>query len=210
MILLDVFVFVGVAASAVSGALLAIKKQLDFFGIIMLGLATALCGGIIRDLLIGYNPPLALRQPFYTIVGTITSVLVMFFPKKFSRLSNMILIFDAVGLAVFTAVGAKTALQQEYSSIFITITIGAITGVGGGIIRDIIAKEIPLIFRKEIYATASIIGALSMALSQKYLSGMIPLYICFVTTLAIRLFSLYFRIHRSNDLPVKKDMESFL
>ncbi|MHB9094835.1 MAG: trimeric intracellular cation channel family protein [Eubacteriales bacterium] len=197
MVLLNIFIFIGIVAAAISGALLGIKKQLDFFGIIVLGTATALGGGVIRDILLGYTPPVAFRQPVYTVVSVIAAILVMFFPKKFSNQTNIIMFFDAIGLGIFTAVGANLALQQKVSSTFIAVTIGVITGVGGGIIRDIFAQEIPLIFKKEVYATASIAGAFSLAYSRHFLSGMIPLYICFTTTLVIRLTALYFGIHQS-------------
>lgn len=204
MILLNIFVYVGMIAAAISGALLGIKKRLDFFGIIVLGLSTALGGGIIRDILIGFFPPVAFREPIYTVVGTAAAVLVMFFPKKFADRTNAINFFDAVGLAAFTAVGADIALKQPITSTFIIVTIGVITGIGGGIIRDIFAQEIPLIFQKEVYATASIAGAAALALSQCYLGGTGPLYICFLTTLIIRLTAMYLGIHKSGP-PRAKD-----
>lgn len=196
MILLNLFIFIGIIASAISGALMGVRKQLDFFGIIVLGIATALGGGIIRDILIGYTPPVAFRQPVYIMVATVAALIVMVFPKKFVRRSNVILFFDAIGLAVFTAVGSNIALQQEISSTFIAVTIGVITGVGGGILRDMLAQEIPLIFKKEVYATASAVGAFSLAYSRHFWDGMIPLYVCFSVTLAIRMAAVYFGIHR--------------
>lgn len=196
MLLLNIFIFIGITAAAISGAILGRRKQLDFFGIIVLGIATALGGGIIRDILIGFTPPAAFRQPVYVLVSTAAAILVMFFPKKFSGKSNAIVFFDAVGLAVFTAVGANIALQQQVSSAFIAVTVGIITGAGGGVVRDILAQEIPLIFKKEVYATASAIGAVVLVYSRHYWGGMIPLYICFGVTLAIRLLSVYLGIHR--------------
>jgi len=196
VLLLNIFIFVGIIAAAISGALLGVKKRLDFFGIIVLGIATALGGGIIRDILIGYTPPVAFRQPVYILVGTFASVLVMLFPKKFAGWPNAILFFDAIGLAVFTAVGANIALQQNVSSTFMAVTVGVITGAGGGVVRDIFAQEIPLIFKKEVYATASAVGAFTLAYARNFWEGMIPLYICFGATLAIRLIALYFGIHR--------------
>lgn len=195
MILLNLFIFIGIIASAISGALLGVRKQFDFFGIIVLGIATALGGGIIRDILIGYTPPVAFRQPVYVFAATVAALTVMFFHRKFVSRSNAILFFDAIGLAVFTAVGSNIALQQEISSTFIAVTIGVITGVGGGILRDMLAQEIPLIFKKEVYATASAAGALALAYSRHFLEGMTPLYICFSVTLAIRMAAVYFGIH---------------
>lgn len=198
MAILNIFIFIGIIAAAISGALLGIKKQLDFFGIIVLGIATALGGGIVRDILIGSFPPVAFKMPIYTIVSTFAAILVMFFTKRFINLTNVILFFDALGLGVFTAVGVDLALQQAVTSTFIAVTIGVISGVGGGITRDILAQEIPLIFRKEVYATASIIGAITMVYSYYLFGGMVPLYICFFTTVTIRLVALYFGIHQAD------------
>ncbi|MGE5417837.1 MAG: trimeric intracellular cation channel family protein [Acidobacteriota bacterium] len=195
--LFDIFTYIGIIASAVSGALLGVKKRLDFFGIIVLGISTALGGGIIRDMLIGYLPPTALRRPVFTIVAMAVAFLVMIFPRKFTGSKvKFILFFDAIGLGVYTAIGANIAFQQPVTSNFIAIAIGVITGVGGGVIRDIFAQEIPLIFKREIYATASIIGAASLVVSRHFIGGMIPLYICFFTTVIIRLLALYFGINQ--------------
>ncbi len=194
--ILEVFIYIGIIAAAISGALLGTRKKMDFFGIIVLGISTALGGGMIRDILIGAFPPIALRQPIYTVISIIAAVLVMFFPKKFSDRTNFILFFDAIGLGVFTAVGVNIALEQTVTSTFIAVTIGVISGIGGGIVRDIFAQEIPLIFRSEIYATASIAGAVAQVYSRHFIGGMIPLYICFVTTVVIRLIALYFGIHQ--------------
>lgn len=205
MTILNIFIYIGISAAAISGALLAVKKRFDFFGIIVLGIATALGGGIVRDVLIGSFPPAALKMPIYTIVSAVSAILVMVFTKRFLNLTNVILYFDALGLGVFTAVGVDIALKQPVTSAFISVTIGVISGIGGGIIRDILAKEIPLIFRKEIYATASIIGAITLVYSRHWVGGMVPLYICFFTTVVIRLAALYFGIHQPD--AVTKELE---
>lgn len=170
---------------------------MDFFGIIVLGISTALGGGILRDILIGNLPPVALREPLHMGLSAAAAILVMFFPKRFARPASLLLFFDAVGLAVFTAVGTRIAMDQVVTSTFIAVTVGVITGVGGGILRDLFAQEIPLVFRKEIYATASIIGALGLVYSRPYFGSgsMAPLYICFGVTLLVRLLTLYFGIN---------------
>jgi uncharacterized membrane protein YeiH len=195
MVILNIFVFIGIIAAAISGALLGIKKHMDFFGIITLGIAAALGGGMMRDILIGSFPPVALKIPAYTIVSTFAAILVMFFTNRFLNLTNVIIFFDALGLGVFTAVGTDIALAQPVTSTFMAVTIGVISGIGGGIVRDILAQGIPLIFRKEVYATASIIGAIILVYSRYLVGGMVPLYICFFTTVAIRLVSLFFGIN---------------
>lgn len=205
MAILNIFIYIGIIAAAISGALLGIKKKLDFFGIIILGIATALGGGIVRDILIGSFPPVALRMPIYTILSTVAAILVMFFTNKFLNLTNIILYFDALGLGVFTAVGVDIALQQPVTSAFIAVTIGVTSGIGGGIIRDILAQEIPLIFRKEVYAMASIAGAIALVYSRYWVGGMTPLYICFLTTVTIRLAAIYFGIHQPDETSLKAE-----
>jgi uncharacterized membrane protein YeiH len=205
MALLNIFTFIGIIAAAISGALLGVKKHMDFFGIIILGIAAALGGGIVRDILIGSFPPVALKMPSYTIASTVAAILVMFFTKRFLNLTKIIIFFDALGLGVFTAVGTNIALEQPVTSTFMAVAIGVTAGIGGGIIRDILAQEIPLIFQKEVYATASIIGAITLVYSRYLVGGMVPLYICFFTTVAIRLISLYFGINEQGR--ITKELE---
>lgn len=206
MTLLDFFVIIGTVASAISGALMGVRKHLDFFGIIVLGITTALGGGIIRDISLGITPPKALLDPKLILFSVAATGLVMSFPKKFTREAEKIAIFDAIGLAAYTAVGANIALHQATTSTFLVVAIGVITGVGGGIIRDMFVQEIPLVFKKEIYATASILGALSLILAQWLLGGIAPLYIAFFVTLALRLGSIYLDLH----LPVIREQKQFL
>ncbi len=203
MLLINLFELIGTVAFAVSGALVGIQKRLDFFGVVMLATTTAIGGGIIRDVLIGNTPPLVFRNPKYCIIAFLTAVFVWFFYKHLFKLTNVILIFDAIGLGVFTANGAKMAFEHHLASLFVAISLGVVTGTGGGILRDIFALEIPMVFRKEIYATASIAGVLAYYLSSPFLSGSLSFYICFVTTLLIRLVSLNYNLN----LPVSKNTE---
>lgn len=200
MILLEAFVIVGTIATAASGALLGVRKQLDFFGVLMLSLTTAIGGGVLRDVLIGNTPPVAFREPIYMTISTITAIGVLVFYKFFLRWENILLFFDAIGLGAFTAIGANIALQQSNPSPFIAVTLGVVTGIGGGIIRDIFVQEIPLVFRKEIYALASIAGALVLVYARNLFSGGISVLICFIVTLVIRLLSIYYNLN----LPVRK------
>lgn len=206
MTLLDLFVIIGTVASAISGALMGIRKHLDFFGIIVLGITTALGGGIIRDISLGLTPPKALLDPTFIFVSVFATALVMSFPKKFTREAEKIAIFDAIGLAAYTAVGANIALHQPNTSTFLVVAIGVITGVGGGILRDMFVQEIPLVFKKEIYATASILGALALNFAQWFWGGIAPLYICFFVTLVLRLSAIYLDLH----LPVVREPKQVL
>ncbi len=154
---------IGTVAFAVSGALTAVRKKLDIFGIVMLGFTTALGGGIIRDVLLGVIPPMAFRNPFYALLAVATSIL-MFFPlirKYAARAEKYLLIMDTIGLAVFTVIGVRAGMM--YENIFLAMFVGMLTGVGGGVLRDLFVNEKPYIFVKHFYACASIVGALLAA-----------------------------------------------
>jgi uncharacterized membrane protein YeiH len=198
MFLVVIFEFIGTVAFAITGTLLGIKKQLDIFGVIFLAIITAVGGGIIRDIIIGNVPPTAFKEPIYCIVSIITSLITCIFYHKISQLNALILICDAIGLGIFTAAGANTALVHGFNQLFIVITTGLMTGVGGGILRDVFVKEIPFIFRKDVYAVASIAGALALYYSNIFLSDIASLYICFFVTLIIRIICIKKDIHLPN------------
>lgn len=183
---------IGTIAFAVSGALVAIEKKLDYYGIIFLAIITAVGGGIIRDVIINLPMPAALENPLYVIISIASGVVVILFYKWVNKLQMLINIFDAIGLAAFTAIGAKAALSNDVYTPFVVITLALLTGTGGGILRDVFVKEIPFVFRKEVYAVASIAGAVAFLVSYMYLNLNLTMYICFGTTLVIRLVSIKF------------------
>lgn len=163
--LLLLFEIMGTVAFAVSGAMVALSKKMDIFGVAVLGLVTAVGGGVIRDLILGITPPKTFQNPVYAAVAIATS-LIIFIPAVRRFLSGkevydkIMLLMDSVGLGIFTVVGIETAyLSNQSHSIFLLIFVGVITGVGGGIIRDILAQTTPAILVRHFYATASIIGA---------------------------------------------------
>ena len=202
---------IGTVAFAISGALVAIEKKLDYYGILFLAIITAVGGGIIRDIIINLPLPVALENPVYVIVSIVSAIAVIVFYKWITRLHTLINVFDAVGLAAFTAIGAKAAFDNDVYTIFVVLTLAMLTGVGGGILRDVFAKEIPFVFRKEVYAMASLAGALVFYISNSYLGTNLSMYICFGATLLIRLISVKFNWHLSNvDVPlqVKGEMDS--
>jgi uncharacterized membrane protein YeiH len=201
MFLLHSFEIIGTIAFAISGAFIGIRKKLDLFGVIFLAVTTAVGGGIFRDILIGINPPTAFINPTACIISIITALAVFFFyDERFNKLERIVIISDALGLGVFTAVGCRTAMLHNVDGIFAVIFMGMCTGVGGGILRDILAKDIPFVLKKEIYAIASIIGALFYYLIRQYLSDIISLYTCCLLIFAIRLLAVKFNIN----LPVRK------
>ena len=148
----------GVAVFAVSGALTAGRKSLDPFGVIVIAVITAIGGGTIRDLLLDNRPIFWIADPAYLVVILAAALATLVYARFRRPPRGSLLVADAFGLALFTVTGAQTAETAEVSGL-IVILMGTITGVAGGILRDVLCAEIPLILRREIYATASIAGA---------------------------------------------------
>ena len=160
---------IGTVAFAVSGALVAIEKKLDYYGIVLLAIVTAVGGGIIRDIIINLPLPVALSDPTYIVICIVTAAVVIMFYKWVKKIHSLVVIFDAVGLAAFTAIGAEAALNNDVYTPFVVITLALLTGTGGGVIRDMFAREIPFVFKKEVYATASLAGAVAFLIAYPYL-----------------------------------------
>ena len=163
---------VGTIAFAVSGSALAIKKQMDLLGVIVLGLTTAIGGGIIRDVIIGAIPPSSIQHTIYAKVSIATSLLVFLVAYIYRNrtikyefklvYNNLLLVSDSIGLGLFTVVGINSAYHKlDSPGFFLLVLVGVVTGVGGGLVRDIIAGDKPYIFIRHIYASASILGAVS-------------------------------------------------
>jgi uncharacterized membrane protein YeiH len=168
MYYLDLF---GVAVFAVTGSLAAGRKQFDLLGVVVLAILTALGGGTIRDLLLGSTPVFWIKDVTYIVVSAGTGVSVFALSRLRTLEIASIRIPDAFGLAVFTVIGAKVAMGHDVPWI-IAVIMGMITGVAGGMLRDVLSGEIPLILAKEVYATASMCGALLyVGLSSAYPSG---------------------------------------
>lgn len=165
MSLLLALELIGTIAFDISGASVAIRKKMDVFGVVILGMTTAVGGGILRDLILGITPPMAFQDPIYAFVSILISILV-FLPKIrgiVDQQNNFFLqLMDSVGLAAFTVVGVRAGMNS--GSIFLAVFVGVLTGVGGGVLRDVFAGNIPYIFSKQFYACASLIGGLIAAL----------------------------------------------
>jgi len=160
---------IGTVAFALSGAMVAVQKKLDLLGIIVLGEVTAVGGGMFRDLLIGCAPPVLFREPVY-VSTALAAVLLFFVLLKCRIVSKEFLetemyewfmnLFDAVGLGAFTVVGIDAAIQAGFTNyLFLQIFLGVLTGVGGGVMRDVMAGTTPFILKKHVYACASFAGA---------------------------------------------------
>ena len=171
------FEMIGAVAFAVSGAALGIRKGMDLFGVAMMGMTTAVGGGILRDVMLGQTPPAALRDPMQALVAIAVSVLVA----------------DSIGLGIFSAHGAAIAIQAGCgANWFLVLFLGTVTGVGGGVLRDVCCMERPYIFTKHIYACASLAGAAVCRALWPLGTGLAMLAGCGVTV-ALRICAAVFR-----------------
>lgn len=194
------FEIIGTISFAVSGSVLALNKNMDIFGSCILGLTTACGGGMIRDILLGITPPSALKNPIYLIIATITS-LIIFLPAVRRLLSSnkklyetIMLITDSIGLGIFTVCGAKVAIDANYfTNSFLIVFVAVITGVGGGVMRDIFAGIKPYIFIKHIYACAAIFGAVVCSVTYSLLGEKISMILGFAVIIVIRICAAKFR-----------------
>ncbi|HCE4692465.1 TPA: TRIC cation channel family protein [Vibrio parahaemolyticus] len=183
--MIDLF---GTAIFAVSGVLLAGRLKMDPFGVIVLGSVTAIGGGTIRDMALGATPVFWITDTTYLWVIFITCLLTMILVRRPKRVAWWVLpVCDAIGLAVFVGIGVEKALAYNASGM-VAVIMGVITGCGGGIIRDVLAREVPMVLRSEVYATACIIGGIfhTMAVSMGY-DHSTALLAGVISTLVIRL-----------------------
>ena len=200
MQILFVLEIIGTIAFAVSGAVVGIQKKMDIVGVSILGLTAAVGGGILRDLILNITPPAAFQNPVFAATAILVSILI-FIPavrnvfehgKKIYEV--LILFMDSVGLGLFTVVGVQvaTAAMPERNLFLITF-VGVLTGVGGGILRDVFAGNTPYIFIKHFYACASIIGAWTCALLWPYTGAVTAMIAGAAITVILRLLAARFR-----------------
>lgn len=186
--------FLGTIAFATSGALTAMHKKLDIFGIFIIGFVTAIGGGTLRDVLTGSTPVIWMEQTFYIYTIGITVVLAIIFRRYLNHLRKSLFLFDTIGLGIFTITGVETGIQNGLDPI-ISIALGAMTGTFGGVIRDTLCNEIPVIFRKEVYATACIVGALAFVVMNKFgVNEDFTYIVTSLTVITIRLFVVRYHI----------------
>jgi len=149
---------VGIFVFAISGAVVAVRKGLDVFGVLVLAGVTGLGGGFLRDVLIGATPPAALADWRYLMVPVAAGVLTFYFHPALGRMERQVNVFDACGLALFCITGALKASEFGLSPVPAAL-MGMVTGIGGGMIRDVLAGRVPAVFRGELYATPALAGA---------------------------------------------------
>jgi len=160
MSLFNLLDLLGTVAFAVSGALIAMNNKFDSFGVFIIAFVTALGGGTLRDVLIGNEPVGWMQQTYYVYTILFSVILTIIFRRRIKHLSKSLFLFDTIGLGIFTIIGTEMGIQANFEPV-ISIALGTMTASFGGIIRDILCNRVPIIFRKEIYATAAILGSLT-------------------------------------------------
>ena len=190
----------GTVSFAVSGAMTAMRKGMDVLGVTVLGLTTAVGGGILRDLLLGRTPPAIFSDPLTVALAAVSAILV-FIPAVRRQLGKTPRVYeltmrltDALGLGIFTVIGAQVACEALGHANWFTIAfLGTVTGVGGGVVRDVLSGDPPYIFRKHIYALASLAGALTWVAIHRLWGDRLAMLIGASLVVVIRLLAAHFR-----------------
>lgn len=195
MVILEV---IGTIAFAVTGAFLSVKRQLDIFGVVFIGCITAVGGGITRDMIIGKFPPTIFSNTPILLIAAITSVIIFLISylhadkfeqirEKTEKINN---IFDAIGLSAFAVTGTEAVCTSEYGGYFVlAVLMGMLTGVGGGIFRDILVTETPYVLKKHVYALAALIGSTIYYVLRGYVGITISSIIAMVLIFSIRMLA---------------------
>lgn len=183
--------FLGVVVFAASGALAGVRRRLDLFGVCVVGLTTGLGGGIVRDLLLGVTPPVSFDRWPNAAVALAASLGVFFVHPHLGRLRSVALVYDAVGLGLFATTSASYALALGASD-FAAVLIGAVGAVGGGVLRDVLVNEVPLLLRRDLYAVPALLGSLVVVLSANLgFPGEVGLLTGTVAATGLRLLALW-------------------
>lgn len=196
---------IGITAEGMTGALAAGRERMDMFGVIMVAFVTALGGGSIRDVILGNYPLIWVAHPEYVVVIVLAAIVTVSIAQLMKYFRPMFLLLDAVGLVVFSILGSKIALSADHG-IVIAVVAAVVTGVAGGIIRDLLCNRIPLVFREELYASISVlIALLYVGIDALGVVEHITVVICLVVGLSLRLLALKFKLR----LPVFDYQESY-
>ncbi|MFI5491204.1 trimeric intracellular cation channel family protein [Actinoplanes sp. NPDC051859] len=184
---------IGVAVFAASGASAAVAKRLDLFGVAFVGFLAALGGGILRDLVIGAVPPLAFSDWRYAVTAIVASLAVFWLHPQLNRLRRTVLLLDAAGLGLFTVTGTLKAIDAGVPPVGACL-VGMLTAIGGGLARDLITGEIPVVLQRDIYAVAALCGAVAVTvLSWLNVADPITLALSAAGVTGVRLLALYRR-----------------
>ncbi len=196
--LLVAFDFGGTFVFAISGATAGVKHRLDLFGVLVLAFAAGNAGGVTRDVLIGAIPPAAISDWRYIAVSMLAGLITFYWYRTINRLRSPVLVFDAAGLALFAIAGAGKALAFHAGPIASTL-LGMLTGIGGGMVRDILTVEIPTILRTELYAVAALMGAAVFVLGR---SLHVPTFAAAITGAALCFVLRFIAMRRGWQLPI--------
>ena len=193
----------GTAAFAVSGAMVAIDKGTDIFGVLLMAVFTALGGGTLRDVLIGHFPPRMFTNFHYVLLSCICAVTVFIIARIFKEryiererlIEQVNNVFDAIGLGIFAVSGARIGMEAGFAdNIFLTTFLGTTTAIGGGMMRDVLLQEMPFVLKKRVYAVAAIAGALGYALLMRMGMNSVMAYaLGMMATIAVRILATVFR-----------------
>lgn len=181
---------IGVVVFAVTGALASARRGLDVFGLVVVAVVTAIGGGTLRDLLLGATPVFWVRQPSYLIAAAVAGLGVCALGPWLARVDRLLVVLDACGLALFTAIGTRTALAAGVSPIVAPV-MGMITGVAGGLMRDLLCGRTPLVLRREVYATASLAGAVVCVAASRSFHGPSAMALAALVVLVTRLLAIF-------------------
>lgn len=203
---IEIFIteIIGIIAFAISGAIVGIKKRFDIFGIIVLGVITAVGGGALRDITLGIIPPTMFKNPIYVVVAFMTSCVTFGaaaivrakFNKNKQFFVEVVNFFDAIGLGVFAVTGTNTAIVHGFEhNAFLAIFVGVITGIGGGMVRDVLAGKVPFVLFKDIYASAAIVGAgIYYFMYTNKCNPILSVVSAIVLTIIIRMLASYYHL----------------
>ena len=199
----QLFDWMGTIAFAVSGAMVGLSKNMDMFGITVLAVLVAVGGGMTRDVIAGLTPPMALQHPTDLVIAIVTAFVVSIIyetvlidSRRRKRVSLIYNVFDTVGLGSFTVTGVMTGFSVPDGNYWaLPVMLGFLTAVGGGILRDLFAQRVPVVLNTDVYATASIAGALIICAANLYIGIEAAVWAGFMSVLIIRAVVLRFNLH---------------
>ncbi len=184
----------GTAVFALSGGLLAVRRNFDVVGVLVLSVAAGLGGGMLRDVLLGDTPPAALRNEAYLITALVAALIAFFFHPRVEPLRRSMLLLDALGLGFFAVSGTLRSLSAGLGPLP-AVLLGVVTGAGGGVIRDLLALEIPVALRRDVYALAAFVGAVAFVAVDRVSTESVAAVVGITLTVALRLLSMRFGWH---------------
>lgn len=193
MLLTTLFI-IGIVAEAATGALAAGRQKMDLFGVTMIATVTALGGGSARDVLLGHYPLTWVKNPHYLLIVAATAIIAVSISWLMRHFRRLFLVLDAVGLSAFTVIGANVALEMGHGPI-IAVVSALLTGIMGGVLRDILCNRLPLVFHKELYATVVLIGAVVYLIMREVnIDERITVVTALLVTFLTRMIALKFRL----------------